>query len=184
MSSVPRRAGRAGSLALAVTLLASAAVASVVISYTTPSTVSLTVKPPPVAWAAGPDSSGNTLVSSWTLSSNATYYSLTVKPVPEANVTWGNLTTLSNVDSQAWSVTVTASSLSAYPKVVGARMEFYAYGTNALVGAMNLTAASPSVSLGSLAAGASVYEKAYIQLATGTGASDLPSSIQVSLSIS
>lgn len=177
-------AAPAASVVVAVALVASAAVASIVITYPSPATASFSIKPPPVVWSAGPDSSGNGFVSSWSLSANATYFALTLKPVPEANVTWGNLTSITNQDTSAWSVTVSASSLSAFPKVITMRLEFYAYGTNSLVGAMNLTAASPSVSLGSLAAGSSVYTKTYVQLDTGTSTSDLPSNIQVSLAIS
>ena len=176
--------GQAAGTVVALTLVASAAVASVLVSYPVPSSESLSLKAPPLVWSAGPDSGGNGFAASWALSSNATYYTVTLRPVPEANVTWGNLTTLTNSDSQAWNVLVTGGSVSAYPKIVGFRMEFYAYGTNALVGAMNLTAASPSASLGSMAAGASYYAKSYVQLATGTSASDLPASVQISLSLS
>ncbi|GEM_PF-2610275 len=170
-------------LVVAIALIASAAVASVVITYPTPSTATLSLKPPPVVWSAGPDSSGNGFVASWTLSSNATFYTVTLKPVPEANVTWSNLTSLTNQDSSAWSVTVSGTSVSSFSKIISFRLEFYAYGSNSLVGAMNLTAGSPSVSLGSLAAGSSVYVKSYVQLATGTSASDLPASVDVSLSL-
>lgn len=175
--------GAAGTLVVAVAIIASAAVASVVISYPTPSDTALSLKAPPVVWSAGPDSSGNGFVASWTLSSNQTYYSVTLKPVPEANVTWGNLTTLKNQDTAAWNVVVSGTSVAANTKIVGFRLEFYAYGTDALLGAMNLTAGSPSVNLGSLSAGSSCYVKAYIQLATNTAASDLPASVAISLTL-
>jgi len=175
--------GATGGIVVAVALVASAAVASVVISYPTPSTASLTLKAPPVVWSAGPDSSGNGFVASWALSANQTYYTVTLKPVPEANVTWGNLTTLKNQDSAAWTVQVGGTSVAAYSKIITFRLEFYAYGTDAFVGAMNLTAGSPSVSLGSMSAGASYYAKASIQLATDTSTSDLPSSVQISLAL-
>lgn len=182
-SSVGSAAPAAG-LVAAFALVASAAVASVVVSYPAPATASFTLRTPPVVWSAGPDASAAGFASSWTLSSNATYFTLTLKPIPEANVTWGNLTSLTNQDTTAWTVSVSGTSVAAYPKIVTVRLEFYAYGTNSLVGAMNLTAGSPSVSLGSLAAGASVYTKAYVQLATGTSASDLPASIDISLGLS
>lgn len=187
----PLGAGASGGLAasgpglvVALALIATAAVASVVITYPVPSSESMTLKAPPVVWSAGPDSSGNAFVASWSLSSNATYYSIILHPVPEANVTWTNITTLSNQDSAAWTVTVSGTSVSANTKIVAFRLEFYNYGTNALVGAMNLTAASPSVNLGSMAAGANYYVKSYVQLDTGTSASDLPSSVSISLSLS
>ena len=169
--------------AVAITLVTTAAVAAMVISYPTPAAANLTLKAPPVVWSAGPDSSGNVFVASWTLSSNATYYTVTMKPVPEANVTWGNITSISNQDTQAWNVAVSATSVSGYSKIQSFRLEFYNYGTNALVGAMNLTAGSPSVDLGSMAAGANYYVKSNIQLATGTSASDLPAAVQISLSL-
>ncbi|MFA5862085.1 MAG: hypothetical protein WDA16_10365 [Candidatus Thermoplasmatota archaeon] len=173
-----------GGALLALILVTGAAVASMLVTYPVPATQSFSLRGAPVVWAAGPDSTGNGFVASWSLSSNATYYTITLKPVPEANVTWSNLTTLTNADTQAWNVVVSGSSVSAYPKIVGFRMEFYNYAGGALVGAMNLTAASPSVNLGSLAAGANYYVKSYIQLATGTSASDLPASIQISLTLS
>lgn len=175
---------RVSGVVAASLLFTGAAVASMVLSYPTPSTATFSLKAPPVVWQAGPDSSGNSFVAAWSLSQNATYFTLTLRPVPEANVTWGNLTTLSNQDTQAWNVAVSATSLSAYPNVVSFRIEFYAYGTNTLVGAMNLTSASPSLNLGSMAAGTSHYVKTSIQLGTGATPADLPSSVQVSLALS
>lgn len=166
-------------------LVSSAAVAAVVLTYNTGSTTALSLKAPPVSWVAGPDSSGNAFVASWALSSNATYYSITLKPVPEANVTWQNLTTLQNADSVAYSaVTITGSSVSAYSKILAFRLEFFDYAAPSTVaGALDLRAASPSLELGSLAAGQKYFVKAYIKLDTGAGAQDLPASVSVSLSV-
>ncbi|MEA3199900.1 MAG: hypothetical protein QOE90_1328 [Thermoplasmata archaeon] len=183
LQGVPSAAPAAG-IATAIALVAAAAVASMVVSYPTPAAATLSLRTPPVVWSAGPDSSATGFASSWSLSSNATYFTLTLKPIPEANVTWGNLTSLTNQDTAAWTVTVSGTSVASYSKIVTIRLEFYAYGTNSLVGAMNLTAGSPSVSLGSLAAGSSVYAKMYVQLATGTSASDLPASVDITLGLS
>ena len=170
--------------AVAISLVTTAAVAAMVISYPTPASASLTLKAPPVVWSAGPDSSGNTFVASWSLSSNATFYTVTLKPVPEANVTWGNITSISNQDTVAWNVVVSGTSVSSNAKIITFRLEFYNYGTNAIIGAMNLTAASPSVNLGSMAAGSNYYVKSYIELATNTAQSDIPSTVQISLALS
>lgn len=170
------------SVLAAFLFVASAAVAGVLLSYNTSSTAALAIKPPPIVWSAGPDSSGNNFVSSWSLSANATYWSLTLKPVPEANITWENLTTLTNQDSAADTIAVTGTDLSGYSKVLAARLEFYAYGTNTLVGSMDLKNGA-SVSLGSMAAGASYYVKAYVKLDTNTGQQDLPSDVSISVSI-
>ncbi|HEV8359435.1 MAG TPA: hypothetical protein VGR28_03160 [Candidatus Thermoplasmatota archaeon] len=167
----------------ATLLLASASYAAVSVAYTTSSAHSFTLKPAPVVWVAGPDSSGNNFVASFSLSSNATYYSITLKPVPEANVTWGNLTTLKNQDTVAYTVTVSGTSVSSYSKILDFAAEFHAYGTDALVGALDLRQGSPSVSLGALAAGSQLYVKLYAKLDTDTGAADLPSSVTFSLTL-
>lgn len=167
-----------------VALLSSTAVyGAVTVTYTTPSTASLSVKPAPVVWQAGPDSSGNSFVSGFALSSNATYFTVAVRPVPEANVTWGNFTTLKNQDTSAYTVTVTGSSVSAYAKILDFRVEFIAYGSSSPTATINFRDASPSASLGSVGAEASFYTKVYLKLDTGTGAGDLPGSVTVSLTL-
>lgn len=166
---------------LALSIVASAAVAGVLVSYNTTSTSSLSLAAPPVVWAAGPDSSGNDLVASWTLSPNATYYSLTLKPIPEANVTWENLTTIQNTDSAAHAVTVTASSVSAYSKVLDFRLEFYGYGNDTMMGGIDVRAGSPTSGAIHMPAGASYYTRAYIKLDDGTGQQDLPTSVAMTL---
>ena len=180
-----RSARPVAAILLGFLMVASAAVAGVVLSYSTPSTAALALKAPPIQWSAGPDSSGNNFVASWSLSPNATYYTVTLKPVPEANVTWGNVTTLSNTDSSSYSaVTVSATSLAAYAKVVTFRLEFYDYAAPSTVaGALNLTAASPSHTFTNMAAGKQYFMKAYIQLDSGTGQQDLPSSVTISLAV-
>lgn len=168
----------------AVLMVTSAAYAAVTLTYNTASTETLSLKSPPIKWQAGPDSSGNNFVASWTLSNNATYYTVTLKSVPEGNVTWGNLSTLKNVDTVAYSVTVTGTSVSANAKILDFKMQFFNYGTNTLRGTLNLKDASPSASLGSMAASAQVYAKTWIKLDTGTSAPDIPASVTISLSIS
>ncbi|MBI4394136.1 MAG: hypothetical protein HY556_10140 [Euryarchaeota archaeon] len=168
---------------VALVLVAGAALAAMTVSYANTSSTSHSLKAPPIIWIAGPDSSGNNFVSSWSLSSNATYFSVTLMPVPEANVTWGNLTTIKNQDTSAYTVTVTGSSVSGSSKVLDYRMEFRNYVTDALIGTLNLRDASPSASLGSMAAGAQWYVKTYVKLDTATNAADLPSSVTVSISL-
>lgn len=166
-------------------LVSSAAVAAVMLTYNTPSTATLSLKSAPITWSAGPDSTGNAFVASWALSTDSTYYGITLKPVPEANVTWGNLTTLRNGDSVSYSsVVVTADSLSAKPKVLAFRLEFYDYAAPSTVaGSLDLKQASPSLSLGAMSAGQSYFVKAYIKLDSGTGAPDLPGSIGIAVTV-
>lgn len=166
-------------------LVSSAAVAAVTLTYNTTSAADIALKAPPIQWLAGPDSSGNEFVSSWTLSANQTYFAITLKPVPEANVTWGNLTTLRNTDAVAYSaVTVSGTSVSSYSKIQAFRLEFYDYAAPTVVaGALDLTQASPSVTFSDMASGTSYFVKGYVKLATDTGSQDLPSSITISLAM-
>lgn len=163
--------------------MASAAIASVTITYNTSTTITPSLKAPPIIWVGGPDSSGNNFAASFTLSSNATFYTITIKPVPEANVTWGNFTTLRNQASEAYTVTVTGTSVSANGKILDMKMVFKSYVTDAVVATLDFRDASPSASLGSVSAGAYVYTTLFLKLDTATNAADLPSSVSVSLSI-
>lgn len=173
----------AAALLGAFLLVASAAVAGVLVSYNTSSTATLTLKAPPVQWSAGPDSSGNNYVASWSLSSNQTYWSMTLKPVPEASITWENLTTLSNTDSAAYTVSVSGTDLSGYSSyITAATLAFYNYGDDAPIGTLDLTSGN-ALNLGSMAAGANYYVRANIQLADGVGQQNLPASVSVTLSI-
>ncbi|MFA5862365.1 MAG: hypothetical protein WDA16_11795 [Candidatus Thermoplasmatota archaeon] len=170
----------------AIVLVASAAIAAVLLSYTNSSTVTVTLKAPPVIWTAGPDSSGNVFVSGMAISSNATYFSITLKPVPEANVTWSNLTTVKNQDSSSVTdVTVTGTSLAAYTAYTTvARLEFYDYAApSTIVATLDLTQASPSADLGALTAGQQLFAKAYMKVASGTGQQNIPASITLSLTV-
>lgn len=165
-------------------LVASAAAASVLVSYNTSSTTSFSLKAPPITWAAGPDASGNNYVASWSLSGNATYYTVTLKPVPEVNVTWENITTLHNTDTAAYHVWVNGTSVSSNTKILAFRLEFFSYSSpSTLAGALDLRQASPSLDLGTVAAGGAYFVKAYVKLDTGAGSQDLPSSVTVSLGV-
>lgn len=171
---------------LSLVLVAGAAVAAVVIAYSSPSTATLTLKAAPVIWIAGPDSTSNNYVSGMTVSNNATFFTITLKPVPEANVTWSNLTTIKNQDTTSVAdVTVTGTSLASYTAYFTvARVEFYNYATPATIaGTLDLTQSSPSVDLGSLAAGTQLFAKVYVKTASGTGQQNIPSSITLSVAV-
>lgn len=170
--------GKALSVVAALLLVASAAFAAVTVTY---KTNALTIKAAPIIWSGGPDSSGNNFVSSFALGANKTFFTVTLKPVPEATVTWGNFTTLENQDASAYTVTVSGDSVSSNAKILTFHVEFRNYGTDALVATLNLKEASPSASLGSVAAAAKLYTKVYLKLDTGTNAADLPSSVGLSL---
>lgn len=187
-SGVPLRLLRGGTrgplqVLLALSLVAAGAYAAVVVNYNLASTGTLSLKPPPIVWVAGPDSSGNPFVASFFLSNNATYYNVTIKPVPEANVTWSNFTTLKNQDTTSYSVTVTGSSASGFSKVLDYKVEFHNWTGDTLIGTLDLRNASPSVTLGQMSPGVQWYTKVYIKLDTGTGAQDLPSTTTMTLSI-
>ncbi|MBI4394133.1 MAG: hypothetical protein HY556_10125 [Euryarchaeota archaeon] len=164
-------------------LVASAAIAAVTITYNTSSTITPSLKAPPMIWAGGPDSSGNNFVASFSLSSNATYYTITIKPVPEANVTFSNFTTLRNQASEAYTVTVTGTSVSSNTKILEMKMVFHNYVSDSVVATLDFRAGSPSASLGSVSASAYMYTVLFIKLDTGTNAADLPSSVTVSLTV-
>ncbi|MGQ0535325.1 MAG: hypothetical protein ACT4PT_04560 [Methanobacteriota archaeon] len=172
------------SVAMALLLVAMMSTAAVSIAYNTQSTQTLSLLAPPIVWIAGPDSSGNDHVASWTLSSNATFFTITVKPVPEANVTWGNLTTLKNQGSTSKTVTVTGTSASSYVKILDWKIQFFEYSNDALIGTLDMKAGSPSVALGARTAGQQAYAKQWIKLDNGTGQGDLPSTVNVGLTIS
>lgn len=168
----------------AILLVATAATGAVTLTYSTSSTNTLNLKDPPIQWASGPDSSGNNFVASFSLSTNKTFYTVTLKPVPEANVTWGNFSSLKNVASESYSVTVTGTSVSSNAKILDFKLEFRNYGTDAVVATLNLKDASPTTGAFTMAASANHYVKMYIKLDTGTGAADIPASVTLSLTIS
>lgn len=174
------------SILLAFLMVASAAVAGVLVNYNTASTTSYSLRAPPVVWVDGPDDDNN-FAGALSIGSNATYFTLTLKPVPEANVTWQNLTTLqhSGADSASYTVFVNGTSLSSgYAKILDFRLEFIPYGSSTATYALNLKDASPTTGGITFAPGSAYAVKAYMKLDTGTSASDLPSEATISLSIS
>jgi hypothetical protein len=120
------------------------------------------------------------------VSSNGTYFTVTLKPVPEANVTWSNLTTIKDQSSSSVSdVTVTGASLSTYTSYITvARVEFYNYASpGTLAGTLDLTQASPSVDLGAFTAGEQLFAKAYMKVATGTGQQNIPGTFTMGITV-
>jgi hypothetical protein len=156
---------------------------AITVVYNSASTATVKVQAPPVVWSAGPDASDSLFVHSFTLSANRTQFAVTINPVPEANVTWGNFTTLTNQAAAPVGVVVTGSSAAAHEKVLEFRLAFYQYGTNALLGTLNVRDANPTLDLGTLAPGAKVYVKVIVKLDTAAGLNNLPSSIAVGLTV-
>ncbi|MGQ0535322.1 MAG: hypothetical protein ACT4PT_04545 [Methanobacteriota archaeon] len=170
------------SLLVTLILLAAIASAAVSMTYRTQSTATVSLQNPPIVWYAGDDFSGNEYVTAGVISGNRTYFNITVKPLPEANVTWANLTYLKNQASAAKTVTVTGTSLVSYAKIFRWQLAFF-HSDNTYLGTLDLLTASPSLSLGSRAAGSNAYTKMYVELADGTGQNDLPSTINIGLTI-
>lgn len=63
-----------------------------------------------------------------------------------------------------------------------ARLAFYEYGTDALVGTLDLKSGA-SLNLGTVPAGQHFSVRGTVQLDEGTGAQDLPSSVTIGLGI-
>ncbi|MGQ0535326.1 MAG: hypothetical protein ACT4PT_04565 [Methanobacteriota archaeon] len=173
-------------LALGLSLLVVTAVASaaVTITYNTASRQNITILAPPIVWSAGPDSSGNDYVASWVLSQNATYFNVTLRPLPEANVTWGNLSSIKSQAPTNKTVVVSGTSVVGYAKILDYKLEFYRWSNDQHVATLDLRQASPATSLGTLVPGDALYVKTYIKLDTGAYQSDLPGSVSLSLTIS
>lgn len=151
---------------LAILGVSAVAAAAVTLSFSNTSTVTSEVTPAPVVFAAGSDAGTGTYVSGWTLSSNATYFSVTLKGVPEMALTVGDLFHVTNQDTSAHSVTISA------PQVTSAHITTYSiafYNGGSLVGTLNLKDASPSLTLTDIPASTTYTARVTLALATGAG---------------
>lgn len=151
-------------------VLVGTAAAAISLTYTATSSQSLGVKAAPVTFSAGADGGVSDYVPSLSLSTNKTSFTATLKGVPEATVTLGDLVDLSNVDSRAHSVTITAPQNS-NSFVTAYKVDWYDGAT--LVGTLDFKAASPSVSFASMVAGKVYAAKVTITLAAGAGANNV-----------
>lgn len=174
--TVPRRALRWATAhpVLAVLLAVSSfAAAAISVTYTTTSTVTTGVTPPPIQFLAGDDTGSLTdYVTAFTISTNKTYLTSTIKGVPEATLTVGSFFKLQNVDDASHAVTlssanVTNSLVSAYT------IQIYD-NSDALVSTMNLRAASATVTAAAtIPASTTYYTKVTLTLASTAGANNV-----------
>ncbi|MFA5862949.1 MAG: hypothetical protein WDA16_14755 [Candidatus Thermoplasmatota archaeon] len=156
---------------LGALLIVGVAAAAITLTYTTTSTLTTSVTPPPVQFVAGSDSGPSALtnyVTAYAISTNKTYMTATVKGVPEATLIVGSFFQLTNVDaSSVHSVTLTTTQVSNV-KVTTYTIAIYNGTGDTLMGTLDLTAASPTVTF-SAGPSATYYGKITLTLATGAG---------------
>lgn len=166
---------------LATVVVAGMAAAAISVTYTTASTLTTSVTPPPIQFVAGDDTGSlSDYVTALSISTNKTYLTSTVKGVPEATLTVGSFFKLQNVDDASHAVTlssanVTNSLVSAYT------LQIYD-NSNALVDTLDLRAASGTVTAtATIPAATTYYTKLTLTLASGAGANNVDLSNSVSL---
>lgn len=174
VSKPPRSFGRVWRYAaahpiLAVLVLAGFAAAAITLTYTNTSTLSTSVTPAPIQFVAGDDAGPSALtdyVSAYTISTNKTYMTATVKGVPEATLTVGSFFKLQNVDDASHDITLST------PQVSNAYVSVYTIqifnGADVSQGTLTLTDATPTVSV-TIPASSTFYAKLTLRLATGAG---------------
>lgn len=171
-------------LALAVLAVAGLATAAVTLSYTNTSTVTTSVAPAPVQFLAGSDAGPAALsdyVTAYSISTNKTFITATVKGIPEGTLAVGSFFQLRNVDDTARSVTLsTAQVTNAY--VTAYTLQVYT-ANNTLASTLSMTSTSPSATF-TLPAGATYTARLTLTLASGAGADNVALTNAVALAVS
>lgn len=165
---------------LSVTVL-SVATAAITLTYTTTSTLTTSVTPPPIQLVAGTDTGSlSDYVTAFTISTNKTYVTTTVKGVPEATLAVGSFLKIQNVDDASHGVTLSTANVT-NSLVTAYTLEVYDT-TPALQGTLNLRAATatPSVTF-TVPAGETWTLKLTLTLATGAGADNVALSNSLTL---
>lgn len=162
-------------LAVAAVVMVGVAAAAITLTYTTTSTVNTSVTPPPIQFVAGADAGPAALtdyVTAFTISTNKTYLTSTVKGVPEASLVVGSYLKLRNVDAaDPHSVTLTTTQVTnAY--VTAYTLQIYNGTSDALAATLDLRAASPTASF-TIGPGEDFYGRLTLTLATGAGADNV-----------
>ncbi len=157
-------------------IVAGAGAAAITISYTTDSTVTTQTVSPPIQFVAGDDAGPSTLtdyVTAYTISTNKTFFTSTVKGVPEATLTVDSYFKLDNTDDASRSVTLTTSQVT-NAKVTAYTLQIYD-SSDTLLDTLDFKAVSPSATFTVPADGGAepVYAKLTLTLATGTTDTDL-----------
>ena len=154
---------------------AGVAAAAITLTYSTTSTLTTSVTPPPVQFAAGGDAGPSALsnyVTAYSLSTNKTYITATVKGVPESSLVIGSLFQLTSSDAAAaHSVTLSTTQVSNV-KVTAYTIGVYNSTNDNLMGTVDLTAATPSATF-SIGPSGTFYGKLTLTLASGAGADNV-----------
>ena len=158
------------------------AAAAVTLTYSTPSTLTTSVTPPPIQFVAGDDSALSDYVTAYAISGNKTYLTTTVKGVPEASLAVGSFFKLTNVDDTSHGVTLSTANVT-NSLVTAYTLQIYD-GSNALQGTLDLRAATatPSATV-TIPAGETWYVKLTLTLATTAGANNVALSNSVTLTL-
>lgn len=180
-SPSPRRLARAWRWSLAhpviaaVVVVSGLAAAAITVTYTTTSTVTTGVTPPPIQFVAGNDAGPSALtdyVTAYSISTNKTYITSTVKGVPEATLLVDSFFKLQNIDDVSHPITLSA------PNVTNSLVTAYTIdiydNSNALVDTLDLReAASPVTATATIPASTTYYAKLTLTLAPGAGANNV-----------
>ena len=167
----------------AALVVAGVAAAAITVTYTTSSTLSTSVTPPPIQLLAGDDTGSLTdYVTAMTISTNKTYLTTTVKGVPEATLVVGSFFKIQNVDDAAHTVTLSTANVT-NSLVTAYTLQIYD-NNNVLTDTIDLRAASATVSASeSIPAGTTYYTKLTLTLASGAGAHNVAPSNSVTLTL-
>lgn len=163
-------------------LVSSLVSGAIVLTYSQTSTLTTGVTPPPIQFVAGADTSPLTdYITAFSVSTNKTSISATVKGVPEATLTIDSIFKLTNVDNAAHTATLST------PQVSNAYVSSYIieiYDTTpTLAATLTLTAASPSASV-TIPAGETWTAKLTLQLASGAGSNNVALTNAITMSVS
>lgn len=165
----------------AVLVVSGLAAAAITVTYTTNSTVTTTVTPPPIQFVAGDDTGSLTdYVTAFTISTNKTYLTTSVKGVPEATLSVGSFFKLSNIDDASHTVTLSTSNVTNSLVTVYTIEILNAGGTT--VDTLNLRAASGTVSASAAIPAATTFStRVTLTLASTAGANNVDLSNSLAL---
>lgn len=155
---------------LGILLVVGVAAAAITLIYSTTSNQSLRAKSVPVIYQAGADSGASDYVTGLTISTNQTFFTSTVKGVPEATVVIADLVDVSNADARVHTVTLSAPQ-NTNTMVTAYKIDWFDGATN--VGTLDFKAGSPNVTFTNMAAAKVFVGKVTITLAAGAGANNV-----------
>lgn len=165
----------------ALLVVAGVAAAAITVTYTTASTLTTSVTPPPIQFVAGDDTGSLTdYVTAYTISTNKTYLTTTVKGVPEATLSVGSFFKLQNVDDASHTVTLSTSNVT-NSLATAYTLQIYD-NSDGLVDTLNLRAASGTVTASAtIPASTTYYTKLTLTLASTAGANNVALSNSLTL---